>query len=635
MCGIAGFAGYNGEAARLIGSMVGEIIHRGPDDDGVLVKGHTAIGMRRLSIIDIAHGHQPVTTQDGTLSIVFNGEIYNYLDVKRELESLGRTFKTNSDTETILLGFQTWGPDILSRLRGMFAFAIYDHRDESLFIARDRMGIKPLYYARVNGQLVFGSEIKSLLFHPDIEREVNPAAIDDYLSLRYVPGAHTLFAGIEKFPPAHFMLWKNGSGDFKRYWTPNAQGQWSGSHADAQEAFDQMFDETTRMHMISEAPVGAFLSGGLDSTAIVTSLTRQFPQQSLKTFSVGFGWKGDELSAAAQTARELGCEHHEIVCRAEHTNLLGKIVWHLDEPIGDGIVLPMYLLSQLASERVTVVQSGEGADEILGGYFMHRVMKWANTYSRFMPRLAQSAIIPMVKAVPAKLLNIAFDYPGDLGEAGKNRLIEFLSVLGGNSTEEQYRFIISLFSDADKAAFYTPEFKARLAAVEQQRSEQALLEFNDMLALQFEHWLPDDILCKLDKIGMAHSIEGRVPFMDHKLVELVMSMPASYKMGLKGNKLLLRDYLARKRTADMARKKKVPFYIPINQYLASDPLKGMVAELLSEGSIRRRGMFRWEAIRSLQNAQDGSGFLFGKQIFAIAMLELWHRIYIDKELNWI
>jgi asparagine synthase (glutamine-hydrolysing) len=635
VCGIAGFSGFKGDSASIIARMIGSIAHRGPDDEGALVTGSTAIGMRRLSIIDIAHGKQPIATQDGNLSIVFNGEIYNHADIRRELEALGCVFQTQSDTEVVLQGYKIWGADCLSRLRGMFAFAIYDRRDESFFIARDRIGIKPLYYASLKGQLIFASEIKSLLQHPDLPREVNPAAVDEYLSLRYVPGPHTIFSHIKKFPPAHFMVWRKGAGDLKRYWSPDSRSTWNGSKVEAQEAFDHAFDEATRIHMLSERPVGAFLSGGLDSTAIVASLIKQFPQQ-LKTFSVGFGWEGDELSTAAASAKLLGTDHHEIICGAEDTSLLGKIVWNLDEPIGDGIVLPMYLLSKLAAKKVTVVQSGEGADEILGGYFMHRVMKWASIYSRSVPKLVQSgAVMPLVSATPASLLNHAFDYPGDLGEAGKKRLIEFLSVLGRNSTAEQYHFLISLFSETDKRAFYTPEFQAQLGSHDKAREESALLDFNKMLSLQFEHWLPDDILCKLDKMTMAHSLEGRVPFLDHQFVELVMSMPPGYKSGLRGNKLLLRNYLAKTRASGSAKHKKKPFYIPINQYLTSEPLKGMVDELLSEGSVKKRGLFRWEAIRDLRQAADQPGFLFGKQIFSLAVLELWYRIFIDKEQGWL
>lgn len=634
MCGIVGLAGYEGDIGRILAKMTGAIIHRGPDDDGHLVIRRSGIGMRRLSIIDVAHGNQPITSADGRLSIVFNGEIYNYRVIRKDLEQLGCRFSTNSDTETIMVAYQEWGSDCLHRLRGMFAFAILDHADGSLFIARDRLGVKPLYIATPPGQVVFGSEIKSLLMHPAINRQVNLKAADDYLTLRYVPGPHTLFQGIDKFPAAHYMIWRDGTATFKRYWRPDCREPWRGSAEEAQQEFEHVFDQATRLRMISERPVGAFLSGGLDSTAIVTSLSKQFPER-LKTFSVGFGWEGDELSAAAATAQKLGCEHHEVVCRPEDTALLPSIIHHLDEPVGDGIILPMYLLSRLASQSVTVVQSGEGADEILGGYFMHRVMLGASIYGRHMPTIVHEKLLrPAVSAVPASFLNKFFDYPGELGEAGKKRMIEFLTMLHGRSSAEQYRFVISLFHGEEKRDMYAGAL-AEAAFQEPLRSGGEKLDFNGILNLQFEHWLPDDILCKLDKITMANSLEGRVPFMDHELVELCTSFPAHFKIGPRRNKLPIRNYLARNGAADVSAKRKAPFYIPIDNYLAAEPLRGMVNELLSESSVRRRGLVQWNAVKRIRSASASSGFLFGKQVFALAMLELWHRIFIDQEKGWI
>ncbi|MCF8176969.1 MAG: asparagine synthase (glutamine-hydrolyzing) [Sulfuritalea sp.] len=635
MCGIAGFAGFPELGPPVLERMIERIVHRGPDDAGTDLAHGTGIGMRRLSIIDVAHGHQPISTADGCLSIVFNGEIYNYREIKRDLEQVGTRFHTNSDTETLLAAYQAWGVDCLHRLRGMFAFAILDHRDGALFIARDRLGVKPLYLARPGGRLVFGSEIKALLEHPAIGRIVNPAAVDDYLALRYVPGPQTMFQGIEKFPAAHYMTWRDGVAHFVRYWDSTPDGPWTGSRNEAQEAFDALFDEATRIRMISERPVGAFLSGGLDSTAIVSSLSKQFPER-LKTFSVGFGWEGDELSAAATTARRLGCDHHEIICRAEDTALLPLITWHLDEPVGDGIILPMYLLSRLAARSVSVVQSGEGADEILGGYFMHRVLRLASVYTRAVPGWVQDVLVqPLVRAVPANALNRLFDYPGELGEAGKQRLLEFLRLLRERSTASQYRFIISLFRNEERREMYTPAFATSLSASAASAADERRLDFNGLLGLQFDHWLPDDILCKQDKLTMANSLEGRVPFMDHRLVELVMSFPAGFKIGPRRNKLPLRSYLDRNGAADTAGRRKMPFYIPIDSYLAAEPLRGMLEELLSKQSVERRGVFRWELINRLRGVSPGQSFLFGKQLFSLMMLELWWRIFIDREQGWV
>ena len=637
MCGIAGFAGFPDLGSAVLDAMTQSIVHRGPDDSGACMAQGTAIGIRRLSIIDVAHGHQPIASEDGVLSIVFNGEIYNYRELRLELEGQGRRFRTNSDTETLLVAYQHWGPACLQRLRGMFSFAIVDRRDGSLFIARDRLGIKPLYLAQPAGKLVFASEIKALLEHPAIGRAVNPAAVDDYLALRYVPGPHTLFQGIEKFPAAHYMTWKAGVATVTRYWEPRGVPAWSRRAGEAQEAFDALFDEVIRIHIVSERPVGAFLSGGTDSTAIVASLSKQFPDR-LKTFSVGFDWQGDELGAAAQTAHRLGCDHQEIVCRAEDTELLPRITWHLDEPVGDGIILPMFLLSRLASRSVTVVQSGEGADEILGGYFIHRVLRLASTYSRTVPGWMQDGLVkPIVGAMPAGALNRLFDYPGELGEAGKRRLLDFLGVLRTQSAAHQYRFMISLFGDAERQGLYTPGFAAavRRRAAPALAASQEPRDFNNVLALQFADWLPDDILCKQDKLTMANSLEGRVPFMDHRLVELAMSFPARIKMGLRTNKRPLREYLRRNGAADAVRRRKVPFYIPIDSYLKAKPLRGMIDELLSQRSVERRGVFRWESVRRLHSAPEGGGFLFGKQLFSLVMLELWWRIFLDREQGWI
>ncbi len=637
MCGIVGFAGFPELGITALDAMTQSIVHRGPDDSGAFMAAGTAIGMRRLSIIDVEQGHQPITSSDGFLSIVCNGEIYNYRELRLELEDHGRGFRTNSDTETLLVAYQQWGAACLQRLRGMFSFAILDRRDGSLFIARDRLGIKPLYLAQRGGLLVFGSEIKSLLEHPAIGRTVNPTAVGDYLALRYVPGPQTLFQGIEKFPAAHYMTWKAGIVTISRYWGPQRAPAWNLGASQAQEAFDAMFDEVTRIHMVSERPVGAFLSGGADSTAIVASLSKQF-QQGLKTFSVGFDWQGDELGAAAQTANRLGCDHQEIICRSMDTALLPLITWHLDEPVGDGIILPMFLLSRLASRSVTVVQSGEGADEILGGYLMHRVLRLSSAYARTVPEWIQDGVIKrLLAAIPSKALNRLFDYPGELGEAGKRRLLDFLGMLRNQTTAHRYHSLISLFGDVEMAGMYTPDFAVvgRQEAPAREGVESNNGDFNDMLALQFAHWLPDDILCKLDKLTMANSLEGRVPFMDHQLVELVMSFPAGIKMGLRTSKRPLREYLRTNGAAEVARRRKMPFYIPIDSYLAAEPLRGMVEELLSQRSVERRGVFRWEAVRRLRSAPEGGGFLVGKQIFSLAMLELWWRIFIDRERGWL
>jgi len=610
--------------------MLNSIMHRGPDSQGVFVHNDCCLGMRRLSILDVEAGHQPQFSADGRYAIVYNGEIYNYKEIQSSLCLEGVSFQNNSDTEVVLHLFERLGPDCLQHFRGMFAFAILDTLSGAIFIARDRMGVKPLYYFRSNKMLLVASEIKALLAHPIISHRLNPVALDTYLALRYVPGPECLLQGIRKFPAAHWMIWKDGAEKIQRYWRPSLEESPNMSDGEALGRFGELFDESTRLRMLSERPVGLFLSGGLDSTAIAVSVRHSF-RVPLKTFCVGFGWKGDELSTAADTARQLGYEHHEVVCQREDTALLPRIAWHLDEPLGDAIVLPMYLLSKLASQHVTVVQSGEGADELLGGYFMHRVTLWAAAYSRYMPDiLHRTGLIPMVHAMPAGLLNRLFDYPGDLGETGKQRLLCFLRALKGAGPRERYNSIISLFSQDERDNLLHKDILAKFQrpGFAQEKAQTGALNLNSMLAMQFEHWLPDDILCKLDKLTMAHSLEGRVPFMDHKLVEFLLSLPARQRLTLRQNKIVLRRWLAQHFRSDFSTRRKVPFYIPVEKYLAEEPLRGVVAHYLDEKRIREAGLFNAHEVEKLRRLSKNHGVLVGKKLFALLMFELWREQFL-------
>ncbi len=633
MCGIVGIYDKDLNIESLIIKMMKKINHRGPDDDGYTISRYTAIGMTRLSIIDISNGHQPIHNSNGNLSIVFNGEIYNYKQVRDELKKNGVFFSTNTDTEVVLKAYETWGPPFLEKIRGMFSFAILNKIDESIFIARDRLGVKPLYYSIVANQFIFASELKCLLLNPKLEKKIDLESVDKYLTYRYVPGPKTMFKNIQKFPPGHFMILKNSEHKFKKYWPPENLPRWKGDFTEAQEAFEEKFDEATRIRMLSERPVGAFLSGGLDSTSIVASLTKQF-SSTLKTFSVGFNWHGDELKIASQTAKKLNCDHHEIICDINHTRLLPKILWHLDEPVGDGIILPMYLLSKLASEKVSVVQSGEGADELMGGYFMHRVLYLSSIYSKIVPSIVnQKLFIPLIKSIPNWVLNNFFDYPGNLGEDGKKRLIIFLNLMKNGSYKEKYQFLITLFNQEEKNSLYEKKI------IEHSNFEadvhDLIFNINEILNFQYDDWLPDDILFKLDKLTMAHSLEGRVPFLDHKLVELLNSFPLEFKINLFKNKQQIRNYLNNNDQKVIANSKKKPFYIPIDQYINDGFLKDIFSDFFSKTSVSKRGLFKWEKINELKNSLNPNNVLAGKKIFSLGMLELWYRIFIDEEKGWL
>ncbi len=633
MCGIAGVLGATEDRA-VIGRMIRAIAHRGPDGDGIWTGEYAALGMQRLSIIDISGGAQPMSTSDGRYVIVYNGEIYNYRELREELRAAGVEFRTDCDTEVILRGIAIRGPSFIERLRGMFAFVLHDSVEGSSLIVRDRMGVKPLYTARVGARLLFASEIKALLEHPAMTAEPDISGISDFLALRYVPGPGSLFAGVEKFPPASWMLHRrDGTTAIRRYWSPPLDGpQWSDEEAN--ERFTELFDEATRIRMLAERPVGAFLSGGVDSTAIVASLSRQF-RGPIRTFCVGFGWEGDELEDARATAKNLGCEHEEVIVRSDDCALLPTICRHLDEPVGDAITLPMFLVSRLARRHVTVVQSGEGADEMLGGYFMHRAFLKTKDYSNLIPdTVTRNAVVPLLRLLPAGLLNAAFDYPGTLGDRGKRKLVNYVAALSKMTDRERYRGLISLFDDADQDELVLPEMRAAIRRRAIANVSNACGDLNSLLRMQFDDWLPDDILMKQDKMTMANSIEGRVPFLDHHLVEFLSPLAARRKIGARQNKIILRDYLRKAISPEIADRRKKAFYIPIDRYLQQAPLKDMVGALLDEASIRRRGLFRWESVRALRDARSEEGFLAGKQVFSLAMLELWFRIFIDREPGW-
>lgn len=627
MCGICGYFGFERDE-RLLRRMAGVIRHRGPDDEGFLVSERVGLGMSRLSIIDVVGGHQPIYNEDESLAIVFNGEIYNYRTLAADLERAGHRFRTHTDTETILHLYEDLGQACLGHLRGMFAFAIADLRRQRLFIARDRLGIKPLYYWWHGGRLLFGSELKCILECEAVPHELNLAAVDAYLSLRYVPGPEALLRGILKLPAAHWLAVENGNLNLARYWEPCfCEGPYR-SDAEYEEEFDQLFMETVKVHLESDVPLGAYLSGGLDSSAIVAAMSR-LTNRPVKTFSVGFDWQDDELPAARETARRLGCDHHEVVCHPEDMALLPKIVWALDEPIGDAIVLPMYLLSRAAREHVKVILTGEGADEILAGYLFHKVMYWAHRYAQWVPRVVQSGMVRSVMSrMPAGVMNAAFDYPAALGERGRLKVLDYLALLGRRPLAEEYRFLISLFDSRDKQDLYNARMRDAVPPAVAASPERPV-KLNDILGLQFGDWLPDDILMKADKTNMANSVEGRVPFMDHELVEFMGRAPPRLKLNGFQNKILLRRYLKRSASPQSAGRRKKAFYIPLDRYLRTPGFRAMAEDCLSEESVRRRGLFRWPTVRRLWKQARSDDFLYGKQILSLVILEIWQRIYLD------
>ncbi len=634
MCGICGYIGIREDG--LLENMTAALAHRGPDGVGYFKTDDVGLGHRRLSIIDVAGGQQPIENEDGSLVLICNGEVYNYQELRAELLARGHRFRTRSDSEAMLHLYEDRGPECLQRMVGMWAVAIYDKKKQRLFLARDRLGIKPLYYLHLGDRFLFASEFKAILRYTGFEPTLNPRAIHDYLTLRYVPGPGGMFKELRKLPAAHYAIIEKGQVTLTRYWEPELyNGSFNGSDEEYLEGFAERFERSIRRRLISEVPFGAYLSGGLDSSTIVATMSK-LVSKPIRTFTVGFDYEHDELTQAAATAKLLGCEHSEIACRTSDIDLLPRVVYHLDEPIGDPIVIPMYQLAQQAKKHVTVILTGEGADETLGGYLFHKALLAGHRLARAIPRSIRRAIVsPALAITPASWINLAFDYPANLGQRGKRKVLDFLNLLEPEQLPHAYRHLISLFDHRDTTDLYTEDFKQSLNG--SGSSEEGLTALNSaapylnrILHLQFSHWLPDDILMKQDKTSMAHAIEARVPFLDHELVEYALRLPPALKIRGGVTKYILRQYASVILPKDVTFRRKMPFYVPIEKYFSEPTFQSLVQDALSKSAVCARGIVQPETVEKLRQSMHRGEFIFVKQVFSLAVLELWFRMAVDR-----
>lgn len=637
MCGIFGYAGF--DEPKLLERMGTVLQHRGPDDVGYYRHDRVHLGIRRLSIIDLAGGKQPVTNEDGALVVVYNGELYNYLELTKVLQARGHTFTTRSDTEVIVHAYEEYGIDFLHKLHGMFAFALYDVHKRALLLARDRIGIKPLYYYCRHGKLIFASEIKAILGSDAVERACNLGAIEPYLELRYAPNPTTLFQDIYTLPAAHYMYWQANQLTLRQYWQlPPYEGSYR-RPGYYKEQFEAAFVDAVRTHMRSDVPVGAYLSGGVDSSLVVAAM-RGFTT-SLKTFSIGFDSPIDETRQARELATALGCEHHEVICLPEHFALLPKVLWHLERPIGDALILAYYMLAQETSKQVKVVLSGEGADELFAGYLFHKVLKWTHVYKRLVPEtLTQYLTVPCLKHLPVTFLNHFFSYPAFLGETGKERVVRYLQDYPHRSLHQNYIYLRSLFDPQERQVIYTKGFRQFLADHDSQEEEgptpyHTLDQFVDqLLKLQFHDWLQDNLLLRQDKSTMAHSLEMRVPFLDHRLVEFAFHVPNSLKIRWLTDKYIERDYARKLLPKVNARRSKNPFYIPLEYIYQHTEIQQLIHLTLRREQVEKRGYFAYEAVKSMVERMQRGEFMLVRQVMSLVILELWHLIFLDKQQLW-
>ena len=629
MCGIAGLADSTPARGWARGSdaadharaqlrgMCAAIRHRGPDDEGLHVEPGVAIGMRRLAIIDLATGRQPIHNEDATVWVVFNGEIYNFVELRRELEARGHRFRTASDTETIVHAYDEWGEEAFGRLRGMFAVALWDRRAGTLILARDRVGIKPLYYAVAGDRLFFGSEIKSILAAGGISPALDPAALDHYLSFLYTPRDGSILEGVRKLPPGHLLRWQHGRAAVRRYWEIPAAEAAPASEAEAVEILRAILQDAVRSHLMSDVPLGAFLSGGVDSSLVVGLMARASAAP-VRTFSIGFDDpRYDELEHARVVARHFATDHHEFVVRPDALGILDRLVAHFDEPFGDSSAIPTWYVSELARRHVTVVLSGDGGDELFGGY------------DRYFPHPRIAAFDRLGIPGARRLAGLAWPLLPH-GMKGKN----FLRTVAKDA-QGRYLDQIGYFQRDEKSALLTGDMRRRLAGADAEAALgrhfarfAALPWHGQMMHFDFETYLPEDILTKIDRMSMAHSIESRVPLLDNHVVEFAARLPASLKIRGGRRKHILKEAAAPLVPASILARRKRGFEVPVGVWFRGG-LRELFADVLLSARARERGYFEPRFIRRLVDEHVAGRRDHTLRLWSLLIFELWHRQYLD------
>jgi asparagine synthase (glutamine-hydrolysing) len=637
MCGIAGIIDCSDGGA--IVRMAEIQRHRGPDDGGVWESraANVGLGSRRLAIVDLSPaGHMPMQTSDGKLTIVYNGEIYNYPELRRDLEGKGYTFKSRSDTEAILYLYQESGAECVRRLNGMYAIAIWDEQKREMFLGRDHFGIKPLYYYHAGQQLAFASEIKALLELPEVSRQIDFAALNQYLTFLWVPEPHTLFEGIRKLPAGHYAVFRDGRMKLKQFWDlrfPPADYAFPKSEQEIAEELRERFCAAVRSQLRSDVPLGAFLSAGLDSSSIVGAMAHTGGEP-VRTFTIAFPAKYrlgqttlDDTNVARRTASHFGCRHKEIVVEPNVVELLPKLIWHMDEPVADPAILTSYLICREARKDVTVLLSGIGGDELFAGYRKHRAHKLSQRYQLLPMSLRRGVIEPLIDALPS-LRGTPF--------CGYMRLAKKMGRSGSLPPRERFITDSVYLNEAQKAALCSPGTLSSMGngnpwAQHLQHFERVSDAdyINQMLYLDIKTFMPSLNLLYNDKMSMASSVEVRVPFLDWPLSEWVAwNIPPALKIRGSTTKYILREAMRSMLPAEVLRQRKAGFGAPIDQWLAHD-LRPMTDELLNESAIRRRGLFEPHEVRKLIEQHRTGRHDWSYQLWQLLTLEIWMQTFLD------
>ncbi len=626
MCGICGVLSILNNTISLdeiVRQMNSALIHRGPDDEGYFFDENIAFGHRRLSIIDLSTGHQPISNEDESIWIVFNGEIYNFQTLRKQLEDAGHRFSTNTDTEVIVHCYEQYGEECVKYFRGMFAFAIWDKRHKKLMLARDRVGKKPLFYAEVDGKFLFASELQAFFKLPWIPREVDHQAIDLYLSYGYIPAPFTAFKGIKKLPIASYLVLQDGKIKVERYWNLEYLPKLTISEEDACEHTMELLKEAVKLRMISDVPLGAFLSGGVDSSAIV-ALMSQLSDKPVETFSIGFEESAyNELDYARMVAQKFNTNHHEFMVHPRALDILPKLVRHYGEPYADSSAIPTFYVSSETSKYVKIALNGDGGDENFAGYERYFAHRMAQIYQK----------------IPTTIRKIiergVFLLPGTASTRSNVSNLKRFCAFANMPIEKRYIAWMRFVNIDIKPGFYSPEFVANINILESERmveqlfcQTQGLDIIDSAMSVDVNFCLPYDLMVKVDITSMINSLEARSPFLDHHLMEFSAKLPSSYKLHGRIHKYILKKALKGILPDEILTRRKRGFSIPIDSWFRGE-LKSLLYDTVFSSRALQRGYFNTNKLHQIAQEHDTGQKTHGSLLWALLMLEMWHKEFID------
>ena len=618
MCGIVGRIEKSGRKVdeQPLIRMARSLRHRGPDEEGFYFNGNIGLGHQRLAIIDLTTGRQPLKNETGKIILVANGEIYNFQQLRQELEKRGHLFQTKSDNEVIVHLYEEKGVACLQDLRGMFAFGLWDEDKKRLFLSRDRLGKKPLVYAETPFAFTFASEIRTLLLAPDVTKKIDPESLNTFLTLQYIPSPQSIFTGIKKIPAGHYLIYQNNEIKIERYWDPGFNHKLKITEEEAQRLLSETLKEAVRLRMISDVPLGAFLSGGIDSSTVVALMSR-LSEKPVKTFSIGFTEKAyDELNYARRVAKTFHTDHAEFVVKPDVISILPRIVEHYGEPFGDSSAIPTFYLCGETKKYVTVALSGDGGDENFAGY----------------PRYRQALLLEKILNISPRLLKTIPNAPLSSRYGGLRKIEWALKDAPSLTPARRYSRWLTVFPESEGESLYQPSFRQGLLSNPLRQIEEYWKETENllekMLLVDFKTYLPDCLQVKMDIASMAQGLEIRSPFLDHKLVELIASLPASYKIRYTQSKYLLKKVLKGILPEEVLRRKKKGLGIPLSVWFRKD-LQGYLTSFILGEKALKRGYFNPEYIRRIFEEHLSGRVDHANRLYLLLVLEMWHQMYID------